>query len=380
MQQVVLTKEALVTGEDSLEYLGTIPYTKAVIVTGGHSMARTGVLDKIKTIMKGTEENFSIYSGISKNPTDTQVLDGVEYMKKEKPDVVLAVGGGSSIDAAKVMVLMYEYPELNFDNVYTTDLSDKKLKTKLIAVPSTSGTASEVTQISVITGEKTRIKMAIKSEYIRPAVAILDGSIPETLPAHIAAETGMDALTHALEAYINKNGNDFTYALAKEAIEGIMEWLPISFRTASLESRSKVHNFQCMAGMAFGNSGLGIVHGVSHAFGGQYNLAHGLVNAIILPYSMDYNKKDPEVQKKYDKLSHILGGDVIQKVKELRESLEIPASICDAGVDEETYQKDYQILVDHSMLGSTAVNPIPVSREDMEKFVDCVYYGREVDF
>ena len=380
MQQVVLTKEALVTGEDSLEYLGTIPYTKAVIVTGGHSMARTGVLDKIKTIMKGTEENFSIYSGISKNPTDTQVLDGVEYMKKEKPDVVLAVGGGSSIDAAKVMVLMYEYPELNFDNVYTTDLSDKKLKTKLIAVPSTSGTASEVTQISVITGEKTRIKMAIKSEYIRPAVAILDGSIPETLPAHIAAETGMDALTHALEAYINKNGNDFTYALAKEAIEGIMEWLPISFRTASLESRSKVHNFQCMAGMAFGNSGLGIVHGVSHAFGGQYNLAHGLMNAIILPYSMDYNKKDPEVQKKYDKLSHILGGDVIQKVKELRESLEIPASICDAGVDEETYQKDYQILVDHSMLGSTAVNPIPVSREDMEKFVDCVYYGRKVDF
>lgn len=380
MQQVVLTKEALVTGEDSLEYLGTIPYTKAIIVTGGHSMARTGVLDKIKTIMKGTEENFSIYSGISKNPTDTQVLDGVEYMKKEKPDVVLAVGGGSSIDAAKVMVLMYEYPELNFDNVYTTDLSDKKLKTKLIAVPSTSGTASEVTQISVITGEKTRIKMAIKSEYIRPAVAILDGSIPETLPAHIAAETGMDAMTHALEAYINKNGNDFTYALAKEAIEGIMEWLPISFRTASLESRSKVHNFQCMAGMAFGNSGLGIVHGVSHAFGGQYNLAHGLVNAIILPYSMDYNKKDPEVQKKYDKLSHILGGDVIQKVKELRESLEIPASICDAGVDEETYQKDYQILVDHSMLGSTAVNPIPVSREDMEKFVDCVYYGREVDF
>lgn len=380
MQQVVLTKEALVTGEDSLEYLGTIPYTKAIIVTGGHSMARTGVLDKIKTIMKGTEENFSIYSGISKNPTDTQVLDGVEYMKKEKPDVVLAVGGGSSIDAAKVMVLMYEYPELNFDNVYTTDLSDKKLKTKLIAVPSTSGTASEVTQISVITGEKTRIKMAIKSEYIRPAVAILDGSIPETLPAHIAAETGMDAMTHALEAYINKNGNDFTYALAKEAIEGIMEWLPISFRTASLESRSKVHNFQCMAGMAFGNSGLGIVHGVSHAFGGQYNLAHGLVNAIILPYSMDYNKKDPEVQKKYDKLSHILGGDVIQKVKELRESLEIPASICDAGVDEETYQKDYQILVDHSMLGSTAVNPIPVSREDMEKFVDCVYYVREVDF
>lgn len=380
MQKIVLTKQALVTGENALDYLKTISFKKAVIVTGGHSMERTGVLDRVKKIMNGEDRRISVYSGISKNPTKTQVLQGTAYLREVKPDVVLAIGGGSSIDAAKVMVLFYEYPELNFENVFTEDLSGKKLKTLFIAVPSTSGTASEVTHVSVITMEDTQFKMAIKTENIRPAVAILDGSIPATLPEHIAAETGMDALTHALEAYINKGGNDFTYALAKEAVEGIMEWLPVSCKTKSLESRSKIHNFQCMAGMAFANSGLGIVHGVSHAFGGKYNLAHGLANAVILPYSMDYNKKDPEVAAKYEKLSRILGRDIIEKVKELKKEIGIPETIRETGVKEEDFVKDFEVIVDHSMKGSTVVNPIAVSRADMARFVKCVYYGNKVDF
>ncbi len=380
MNKTVFTKTALVTGTDALYYLQKIKYRKAVIVTGGQSMMKTGVIERVKSLMAKEGCEITVFSGISKNPTTVRILEGAEFLKKERPDAVLAVGGGSAIDAAKVMVLFYEYPELNFENVFTEPLEDKKLKTLLVAVPSTSGTASEVTHISVVTFPELKLKLAIKSENIRPDIAILDGSLPQTLPAHIAAETGMDALTHALEAYINKNGTDFTDALAKEAIEGIIEWLPVSVREASLKSREKMHNFQCMAGMAFCNSGLGIVHGVSHAFGGKYNLAHGLANGVILPYSMDYNKKDPEVSVKYAKLSRIIGSDIIEKVKELNGELGIAKCIWETGVPEEDFLADYKILVDNSMKGSTVANPIKVSYEDMQKFVKCIFYGTKVDF
>ena len=431
MKTITFTKDALVTGENALEYLKTLKCKKAVIITGGQSMKKTGVLDKVTNILNQAGADVAIYSGIGKNPTTHMVLDGLEFVRKEQPDCLLAVGGGSSIDAAKVMLIFYEHPEVNFDNVFSTNLDELEFKTKFVAVPSTSGTASEVTKVSVITFEDEKFKRAIRSvnifpdvaildpslpatlpahiaaetgmdalthaleayinkngndfTYIRsvnifPDVAILDPSLPATLPAHIAAETGMDALTHALEAYINKNGNDFTYAMAKEAIEGIIEWLPVSVNEGTLEAREKMHNFQCMAGMAFANSGLGMVHGVSHAFGGMYNVAHGLANAVILPYSMDYNKKDPEVAKKYEKLSKIIGCDIIEKVKETSKAVGIPARMIDAGVSEEEFKKDFDKLLEFSMQGSTVVNPIKVSEDDMKKFLDCIFYGEKVDF
>lgn len=380
MKKLVFTKDAFVTGEHALDYLKEIKAKQAVIVTGGNSMFRTGVIDRVKGLLEEGGAKVAIYSGISKNPTVAQVEDGLKVLREEKPDTVVAVGGGSPLDAAKVMTLFYDFPELNFSNVLKTDISGLKLKTKFVAIPSTSGTASEVTHVGVITYEEAEYKFAIRSEAIRPDVAILDPELTLSLPAQIAAETGMDALTHALEAYINKNGNDFTYALAREAAEGIMEWLPDSVKTGSEESREKMHNFSCMAGMAFSNSGLGMVHGVSHAFGGKYNLAHGLANAIILPYSMDYNKKDKKVQEKYDKLSRILGCDVIEKVKTLQKELGIASCMKEAGISETDYQKDFDFLLENAMKGSTVVNPIPVSVEDMKKFLDCIYYGKKVEF
>ncbi len=380
MKTLTLTKDVLVTGEKALEYLARVEYKKAVIVTGGSSMERTGVLGRIKKIMEKEGSSLVVYSGIAKNPTKAQINAGTEFLRKEQPDVVLAVGGGSSIDAAKVMVLFYDYPELNFENVFDAQLEDKPFRTLLVAVPSTSGTASEVTHVSVVTLEDRGVKLAVRSPHMRPSIAILDGDLPATLPASIAAETGMDALTHALEAYVNPSGDDFTDALAKEAIEGILEWLPVSVKEASPAARTKVHHFQCMAGMAFSNSGLGMVHGVSHAFGGMYNMAHGLANAIILPYSMDYNKKAPAVRAKYEKLSRVMGQDIIRMVKDLQKELSIPSCMKDAGIEEAVYKADFEKLAENSMLGSTAVNPIPVSLDDMKKFLDCVYYGKSVDF
>ncbi|HOO27778.1 MAG TPA: iron-containing alcohol dehydrogenase [Lachnospiraceae bacterium] len=380
MKKLTLTRDMLVTGENSLDYLAEIKCKKAVIITGGQSMKKTGVLDKVTAIMEGNSVEVSIYSGVGKNPTTKMVLDGLDYVKQKQPDCILAVGGGSSIDAAKVMLIFYEHPEINFDNIFDVNLDELCFTTKFIAVPSTSGTASEVTKVSVITFEEEQFKRAIRTINIFPNIAILDPSLPVTLPSHIAAETGMDALTHALEAYINKNGNDFTDVLAKGAIEGIIEWLPESVIEGSPAAREKIHNYQCMAGMAFANSGLGMVHGVSHAFGGMYNVAHGLANAVILPYSMDYNKKDPDVFKKYEILSRALGNDVIGKVKELSARIGIPANMQDAGVSEEDFKKDFDKLLGFSMKGSTVVNPIPVSKEDMKKFLDYIYYGKKIDF
>ncbi|HIR00422.1 MAG TPA: iron-containing alcohol dehydrogenase [Candidatus Scybalocola faecavium] len=380
MKSIILTKGVLVTGDGALDYLENVRCHKAVLVTGGQSMERTGVLGRVRGILEKNNIQVCIYKGISKNPDNVQIMEGTEYLRREMPDAVIAVGGGSAIDAAKAMVLFYDHPELDFDNVFTTDLSDKPLKTLLAAVPSTSGTASEVTQVTVVTLSDLHIKQAIRSEHLRPEIAILDPDLPMSLPENIAAETGMDALTHAIEAYINKNGNDFTDVLAKGAIEGLLRWLPVSCQTGTRESREHVHNYSSMAGMAFSNSGLGMVHGVSHAFGGMYNLAHGLANAVILPYAMDYNKKDGKVKEKFDILSASVGKDIIQAVKDLKDTLGIASRIMDTGVSEEEFLRDYEELVDHSLTGSTAVNPIPVSREDMEYFVQCVFYGKPVNF
>ncbi|WP_196599986.1 iron-containing alcohol dehydrogenase [Pectinatus frisingensis] len=372
--------ENIVNGVGSLAYLKKIPYKRAMVITGGKSMYESGIIDKIEKYMEKPDSNLKIYSGISKNPTKYQVNAALETAKLFKPDTFIAVGGGSPLDAAKAVLLFYEFPELNFDNIFDKPLPIQRKKTKFIAIPSTSGTASEVTHVSVITYPEENLKLAIKAECLRPDITILDGNITMSLPPHIAAQTGMDALTHALESYINTSGDDFTDALAKSAIEGILHWLPISCKQGTLESRQKMHAFQCMAGMSFSNAGLGMVHGVSHAFGGMYNLAHGLTNAVILPYSMDYNKRNIAVAKKYKIISHAIDSDIIEKVRELSQEINIPACIKDAGVNEKNFIRNYDKLVENAMLGSTMVNPIKVSVDDMKIFIRSVYYGNEINW
>ncbi|MDB2161394.1 iron-containing alcohol dehydrogenase [Clostridium butyricum] len=380
MKALRFNSDLIVTGVNSMEYLKEIKYNKAFIITGGQSMFKSGVIDKVKEYLGNDEERITVYSGIGKNPTTEEVKKGVESIKKFEPDLVVAVGGGSPIDAAKIIALIYEYPELKVENLTNCILPDKRYKTKFVAIPSTSGTASEVTHVSVLTYEDRNLKLGIKSPSLRPDIAILDGNIPMTLPYNMVAETGMDALTHAIEAYINTSIDDFTEVLAKGAIEGLIEWLPISFNNKDVESRQKVHNYQSMAGMAFSNSGLGMVHGISHAFGGKYNLAHGLTNAIILPYAMKFNSRDNEVSKKFNKLSTAIGTNIIEKVVSLNRELEIASCIKDVGISEEDFKRDYELLVKNSMFGSTVVNPIKINIEVMKKIVKTVYYGTKIDY
>lgn len=311
-------------------------------------------------------------------------MAGVNRMEEFKPDVVVAVGGGSSMDAAKAMLLFYEFPGVTFENVLEKIKNNEipaERNTKLVCVASTSGTGSEVTRTSVITDPEKKLKVPIITDCLRPDYAILDSDIVMTMPFSVAAETGMDALTHAIEAYTNHNLDDIDEVICSGAITGIMKWLPVSCIEGTQESREKVHIYQALAGIGFANVGLGAVHGIAHSYGAAYNLAHGLTNAIILPYILEFNSRDETVKNKLSVLSKRCGcKDIIDEIRTMRKTLKIPDSFKAAGIDEEDFKRDFDLIAEHAMLGATNVNPVKIDKNMMKKLVETVYYGTEIDY
>lgn len=229
----------------------------------------------------------------------------------------------------------------------------------------------------MITDPEQELKVPIMTDCLRPDLAILDPDIVMTMSKNIAAETGMDALTHAIEAYTNHNLDDFDEGLCSSAIVGIMEWLPKSVLEEDPVAREKVHNFQAMAGIGFANVGLGMVHGIAHSFGAAYDMAHGLTNAVILPYVLQYNSRDPLVKAKLTELSYRCHcEDIILKIEEMREQLGIPRCFREAGITEEMFREKHDLLLQHAMLGATKVNPVKMTVEEMDKMLTQVYMGK----
>jgi hypothetical protein len=368
--------DAIITGRGALNYLENYKDMRAFIVAGGSSMFKNGTIDRIKGILEANSCDVYIHSGVKANPDTDDVRAGLEAIKGFRPDLLIAVGGGSPIDLGKVLSIMYENPQLDIEKMATAKLPDKRRQLKLVAIPSTSGTGSEVTTAAVITYKNQEIKIGLKSLAMIPDVAILDPDITMSMPDHVVAETGMDALTHAVECFINKNVDDFTACLAKGAIAGILEFLPLSYYEKTPESREKVHNFQCMAGLAFTNTGLGMSHGIAHAIGGKFGLGHGLTNAIALPFVLEFNSRGAEVAAKLDELSRAAGRDFISAVKELNRKLNVPETFSAAGLKEETFFEDFEELVENSLLGSTRSNPVKISKEEMDSLLRLMYSGR----
>lgn len=379
MRKLVLSGKGILTGEGSLLALKDLKYERALLVTGGSSMIKSGVIARAEKYLQMNGTETDLFSGVPKNPSIEDVLKGLVICRKFKPDVILAIGGGSAMDCAKAILLFYEFPYLNFENVLEFNKKGEiptERKTGLICVPSTSGTGSEVTRGTVITDPEKELKVPIMTDCLRPDLAILDPEITMTMPDHVAAETGMDALTHAIEAYTNHNLDDFDEGLCSSAIIGIMKWLPVSVLDKTLEAREKVHNYQAMAGIGFANVGLGMVHGIAHSFGAAYNMAHGLTNAIILPYVLRYNSRDAVVREKLEELSYRCHcDDIITEIEKMREKLGIPASFREAGITEEMYREKYDLLLEHAMLGATNVNPVKMTIEEMKKMLNVVYTG-----
>lgn len=379
MRKLVLSGKGILTGEGSLLALKDLKYERALLVTGGSSMIKSGVIARAEKYLQMNGTETDLFSGVPKNPSIEDVLKGLVICRKFKPDVILAIGGGSAMDCAKAILLFYEFPYLNFENVLEFNKKGEiptERKTGLICVPSTSGTGSEVTRGTVITDPEKELKVPIMTDCLRPDLAILDPEITMTMPDHVAAETGMDALTHAIEAYTNHNLDDFDEGLCSSAIIGIMKWLPVSVFDKTLEAREKVHNYQAMAGIGFANVGLGMVHGIAHSFGAAYNMAHGLTNAIILPYVLRYNSRDAVVREKLAELSYRCHcDDIITEIEKMREKLGIPASFREAGITEEMYREKYDLLLEHAMLGAINVNPVKMTIEEMKKMLNVVYTG-----
>ena len=309
-------------GPNALEALKTLPGKRAMICVGGGSMKRFGFLDRAEAYLKEAGMEVALFEGIEPDPSVETVMKGAAAMQEFQPDWIVAIGGGSPIDAAKAMWIKYEYPDITFEDMCKVfGIPPLRRKAHFCAISSTSGTATEVTAFSIITDYDKGIKYPIADFEITPDVAIVDPELAHTMPKKLVAHTGMDAMTHAIEAYVSTANCDFTDPLALHAIEMIQADLVGSYN-GDMAKRDAMHNAQCLAGMAFSNALLGIVHSMAHKTGAAFadygaHIIHGAANAMYLPKVIAFNAKDPTAKKRYgviaDKM-HLGGGNDDEKV------------------------------------------------------------------
>jgi len=327
--------------QNSIQMLSQVPgISKAFIVTSGSSM-KNGYVDKVLYYLKRNGSNIrcETFSDIEPEPSIETVMNGTERMRKFQPDCIIALGGGSVMDAAKAMWLFYEQPDTDFHSLTQKFFDPTKRvvkfpalrgKAKFVAIPTTSGTGSEVTAFSVITDKKTNMKYPLADFQLTPDIAIVDPQFVMTVPKHVTADTGMDVLTHAIEAYVSVLANDYTDGLALKAIQLVFEYLPRAYRDGSDElAREKMHNASTIAGMAFANSFLGINHSLAHVLGAEFTIPHGRANAILLPHVIRYNAAKPNKFMTYPKYEHFIA-DV--RYAEIAKMLGLPASSTEEGI------------------------------------------------
>lgn len=376
-------------GAGCLDVLKTIKGKRAIIVIGGGSIKRSGFLDKIEGYLKEANIETRLIEGVEPDPSVETVMNGAKVMREFNPDLIIGIGGGSPIDAAKAMWIFYEYPEFTFEKaVVPFGLPELRQKAKFIAIPSTSGTASEVTAFSVITDYKAKIKYPLADFNLTPDIAIVDSDIAQTMPAKLVAHTGMDALTHALEAYVAGARSAISDPLAMQAIVMVRDNLVKSFE-GDKKARDEMHIAQCLAGMAFSNALLGITHSMAHKIGAVFHIPHGCANAIFLPYVIEYNRKVCE--DRYATIARTLGlkgntdkelvDSLIKLINDLNTKLNIPSTIKEWGVSEEDFKANVEFMAHNAVLDAcTGANPREIDDETMVKLYNCTFYGEKVNF
>ena len=391
-------------GKGSLEVLKTLTGKKAVICVGGGSMKRGGFLQKAEDYLHEAGMEVKLIEGIESDPSVETVMNGAAIMQEFDPDWIVAMGGGSPIDAAKAMWIKYEYPDITFEDMCKVfGLPKLRNKAHFCAIPSTSGTATEVTAFSIITDYAKGIKYPIADFEITPDVAIVDPELAETMPKKLVAHTGMDAMTHAIEAYVSTANCDYTDPLALHAIKMIDTDLVKSYN-GDADARASMHNAQCLAGMAFSNALLGIVLSMAHKTGAAFtggHIIHGAANAMYLPKVIKFNAKDPVAAARYADIAdfiHLGGNTTEEKIDNLiamlrkkNDDLNIPHCIkhygegglpAETGIvpEDEFMAKLHDIAANAILDACTGSNPRQPSQEEMEKLLKCCYYDTEVDF
>lgn len=378
-----LAGQELMFGQGCLEHIRTLKGAKAVIVTGGSSMYRSGILQKVEGYLKDAGIESKVFSGVEPDPLFSTVMRGADLMKGYKPDIIIGLGGGSAMDAAKAMWIYYENEDFKslYDILPPHPFPVLRKKARLVCIPSTSGTASEVSRSIVITDDETHTKFGIGNMEMMPDIAILDPEVTVSMPDSITAETGMDAMTHAVEAWVSRRSNYLSDILAEAAIKDIVEYLPkVMEDRTNLNYREHMLNASMTAGMAFTNVSLGIVHSMAHTLGSVFGKAHGLLNAVILPYVIDFNSNETWAKEKYDQLVEALSleGTLSSVVRDLNKKVNIPERLKDLIPDEESFKSKLEHLVVSALAdGCTKTNPIIPTEQQLNDLFMQAYHGKE---
>ena len=398
---------------DSIQYLQKMEGIERAFIVTDPTMVKLGNVDKVLYYLRKREKycHSEIYSDVEPDPDVETIMRGVQAMRQFQPDVIIALGGGSAMDAAKGMWLFYEHPEATFDGLKLKFMDIRKraykfprlgAKAQMVCIPTTSGTGSEVTSFSVVTDKKNgNIKYPLADYALTPGVAIIDPQFVMSLPKSATADTGLDVLTHALEAYVSVMASDYTDGLALQAIGMVFEYLPRAYKNGATDTvaREKMHNASCIAGMAFTNAFLGLNHSMAHKLGGDYHIPHGRANAILLPYVVEYNAQKPTkfatfpkyekfiADEKYARIAQYIGKggktvqesvqNLVQAIRDLEREVGAPASIQECGIEEKLFFDNLQRLSENAHEDQcTTANPrYPLISEIAELYTKA-YYGK----
>ncbi|WP_163369752.1 bifunctional acetaldehyde-CoA/alcohol dehydrogenase [Endozoicomonas acroporae] len=396
---------------NSLQYLEKMQNISRVFIVTDEVIQSLGYVDKILYHLRKrtVPVQVEIFNQVEPDPSLETVRNGAREMARFNPDVIIALGGGSPIDAAKGMWLFYEQPDADFAGMAQKFLDIRKRvykfphlgkKAKLVAIPTTSGTGSEVTSFAVITDKEKGAKYPLADYELTPDVAIIDPNLVLTVPKKVTADTGLDVLTHAMEAYVSIMASDYTDALAMKAIQLVFDYLPQSYETADRKAREKMHNASCIAGMAFANAFLGVNHAIAHKLGNELHISHGQANAVLLPHVIEYNgcpnptkvASFPKYQyyiahEKYAEIARMLGlpaktpeegvKSLANAVRDLMKRLNMPASLQEIGVDESLFKSKISMLANHAFEDqTTTANPRLPLISELEELLIKAYYGK----
>lgn len=394
----------------SIGYLEVMRDISRVFIVCDPTMVKLGYVDKILYYLRKRKNKVhsEIFSDVEPDPSFDTINKGVKMMNSFKPDCIIALGGGSAIDAAKGMWLLYEQPDVDLSALKEKFMDIRKRiykieqlgeKAKLVAIPTTSGTGSETTSFAVISDKVNNMKYPLADYALLPTIAIVDPELVYSLPKRTIADTGMDVLTHGIEAYVSNMASDYTDALAIKAIELVFKYLERSYKDPNdKEAKEKMHNASTIAGMAFSNAFLGINHSLAHKIGGEYHVPHGRANAILLPFVIEYNAKMPSkfvsfpkyetfvADEKYADIARRLGlkadtkeegvKSLIKAIKDLMKRLEMTSSFKEEGVDEKVYFENIDLLADKAFSDQcTTANPKLPLVEEIKEILERSYYG-----
>ena len=383
MGKFTVPKE-LYHGLGSLENLKELKGKKAAFIIGGGSVQKNGVLERAQNYLKEVNIESVVFSGVEADPSIETVIKGAEFLTQEQPDIIIGLGGCSAIDAAKGMWIYYEYPDSKLEELKEL-FAVKKLRKKaiMVAIPTTSGTGTEITGLAVITDREKGTKYPIVSYELTPDMAIIDGELSASMPENVTANTGLDALSHGVEAYAPNISERYSDTLAKSAIELVFKNLLTAVSEGSnLEVRQAMHDASCMAGMSFNNVWLGIVHSMSHQIGGTFGIPHGCGNAILMPNVIRYNSKETD---KYTDLAKLIGKstaeEFAQAVSDLRQSVGVVASLKEYGIDQKEWEAKIDTLTENAMKDPcTLFNPRKPKFEEIKAILQACYDGTIVNF